>query len=96
MNLSEVLTGATALSMAMLVAHGQAQSTRALPSVTSPAAEKASPAMELSPPAPPFTYGRARMIHAPTPCDVPTFSEGGPGAPYFVADGVPRAGRRAR
>src|SRR5690606_37919764 len=28
-------------------------------------------------PPPPFTYGRARMIHAPTPCDVPTFSVGG-------------------
>tara|TARA_R110002073_G_scaffold261948_3_gene424850 strand:- start:994 stop:1428 length:435 start_codon:yes stop_codon:yes gene_type:complete len=36
------------------------------------------------------------MIHAPTPCDVPTFSEGGPGGPYFVTDGVPRVGQPFR
>lgn len=41
-------------------------------------------------------YGRARMIHAPTACDTSTFGFGGPGAPYFVADGWPRANRPFR
>lgn len=44
-------------------------------------------------PPPPHTWGLARRIHPPTPCDVPTWSEGGPGAPYVVADGVPRVGQ---
>ncbi|HEB54028.1 MAG TPA: hypothetical protein ENI87_12305 [bacterium] len=49
-----------------------------------------------SAPPPPPAYGRARMIHAPTPCDVPTFAPGGPGAPYFVADGLPQEGQPFR
>jgi len=55
-----------------------------------------SPAARVAPPAPPPPnipiYGLARMIHAPTPCEVPAFSEGGPGVPYFVTEGFPRGG----
>lgn len=130
MNLFEVLTGTSALVVAMLVAHNEstpirgtdsqrvsghlvsgqssaAQPSAAQPSAARPAASKiarahtitwdgevAAPAQPVMPP--PLKYGRARMIHAPTPCDVPAFSEGGPGAPYFVADGWPRAGQPFR
>ena len=45
---------------------------------------------------PPYTHGHARMVHPPTPCDVPTFAPGGPGAPYFVSAGVPHAGQSCR
>lgn len=121
MNLSEVLTGATALAMAVLIARSESTTaphslTRPSPSVSSPAASRpAALQPAVSQPAesqpvgretlrprtaatmpPPLVYGRARMIHAPTPCDVPTFSEGGPGAPYFVADGLPQAGEPFR
>lgn len=125
MNLSEVLTGATALVVAMLVA--RSESGLSSPAVSQPPVSQPpvsqlvasqlagpQPAMPLSQTLtisvdatpdlsrmlhlmpPPLTYGRARMIHAPTPCDVPTFSEGGPGAPYFVADGVPQVGQPFR
>lgn len=46
-------------------------------------------------PAPPM-LGRARMLRAPTPCDVPPFAEGGPGVPYLVVDGMPMAGQPFR
>jgi hypothetical protein len=59
----------------------------ALPTGTAPA-----PAPN-APPPPQHVYGLARRIHPPTPCDVSPFSEGGPGAPYVVAEGVPHVGQ---
>jgi hypothetical protein len=47
-------------------------------------------------PPPPLVLGRARMLHPATHCDVPPFAEGGPGIPYFVADGVPQVGQAFR
>lgn len=86
MILPNVLTRTAAVLLALLVAHKEAR----LPA-RSPVLPVAAPAPILVAP-PPFVHGRSRMLHAPTPCDVPTFSVGGPGAPYFVASGIPRAG----
>jgi hypothetical protein len=61
-------------------------------SIGEPAAMQPLTHSVIASPPPAFTHGRARMIHAPTPCDVSSFATGGPGAPYFVTDGVPRAG----
>ena len=103
-----MLTGTTALAVALLVARSEAGpaphvashdmlARAAEPSLTAPevAALAAAPFAASTMP-PPLIYGRARMVHAPTPCDVPTFSEGGPGAPYFVANGLPQAGEPFR
>jgi len=87
MTLSNVLTRTAAVLLAFVVAQKEGR----LPA-RSPALPIAAPAKEFLAAPPPFVHGRSRMMHAPTPCDVPTFSVGGPGAPYFVTSGIPRAG----
>lgn len=101
MKLPEVLTGAAALLAALAVARSdptsQPDAHEHVPATaTNPvrvAGDIAPVARTVIPSAPPpFLHGRSRMVYAPTPCDVPAFSPGGPGAPYVVADGVPRVG----
>lgn len=87
MKLSELLTRTAAVLLALTVAQHEAR----LPARSPSLAVEAPAAAAIATPPPPFQYGRSRMIHAPTPCDVPTFSMGGPGAPYFLTSGIPRA-----
>jgi hypothetical protein len=87
MNLPKVLTSAVAALLALSVMQHEAR----LPARSPSLLLEARTAPVIASPPPPFQHGRSRMIHAPTPCDVPTFSVGGPGAPYFVTSGLPRA-----
>lgn len=99
MNLPEVLIGTAALLAALAVARIESTNSKSPESKSvhsnsigdSAAMQPLANSVIASPP-PAFTHGRARMIHAPTPCDVPSFAPSGPGAPYFVTEGVPRAG----
>lgn len=84
MNSSRVLTHTAAALLAVSVAHQEARLPARSPVLPVVAPEVAVP--------PPHVHGRSRMLHAPTPCDVPAFGPGGPGAPYFVTSGIPRAG----
>lgn len=61
-------------------------------------ASRAIPTPEAASPLPPPDpiRGRVRMLRARTACDVPPFSPGGPGVPYFVADPEPRVGHPFR
>jgi len=88
---SRLLAWSLAISATQLVGSPEVHAAAPLPSPT-PLPVSAPVA---SPP-PQVTYGLARRIHPPTPCEVPTYSQGGPGAPYVIADGVPRAGRPFR
>ena len=80
-------------------AESASAATTAAPSAeTAMAAETAAAATTAAatpaPAIPPVVHwGMARLIQPPTPCYVAPNSEGGPGAPYVVATGVPRVGR---
>lgn len=86
------LAAAVCLSAAPVSSVGGPSSGVALPTSTAGGTFAAAPLL----PPPGNVVGRARRLRSPSPCDVPPFVQGGPGVPYFVVEGTPRAGQPFR